>query len=288
MTGFGRATYEDEQLRIHIEVKSLNSKYADVNLQIPRIFAEQTISWRNLITAQLHRGKIELNLMYEYKQKINPQIGIQEALFKSYYTMLERLANEVGAPTHKIFQLALKSPGVMVSAMNDEVNETLSTKIENVIQLALQKCDQARIQEGSILAESIKSYLQKISQELACIEKLDGNREEGMKARLMEKLRNINTEVPIDECRLEQEIVYYLDKIDITEEKVRLASHLAYFETVMQTEEMPGKKLIFIAQEIAREVNTLGVKANDITIQKHVIIMKNELEKIKEQLQNIL
>ncbi|OJW72807.1 MAG: YicC family protein [Candidatus Amoebophilus sp. 36-38] len=288
MTGFGKAIYEDEQLRVQIEVKSLNSKHADISLQVPKVFAEHAVGWKNLITAKLHRGKIDLHISYEYKQPANLQIGIQESLFKAYYNLLERLANEVGAPTNKIFQLALKSPGVMVSKGDSEVDASIQNKIEHTIQVALQKCDQARMEEGTILATTINTYLQKIAEGLASIEKLDPARSDAIKTKLKGKVESMNSELPIDEPRLEQELIYYLEKIDITEEKVRLATHLAYFENVMQTEELAGKKLGFIAQEIARELNTLGVKANDAAIQKHVIIMKNELEKIKEQLQNIL
>lgn len=290
MTGFGKATYEDAQLRVHIEVKSLNSKYADISLQAPKIFNEYTIAWKNLIIETLNRGKIELNISYENKQITDSAVGIQEDLFKAYYIMLERLANEIGASTNKIFQLALKSPGVLASTKtkDNEVDETIQKRIETILQEALQKCNEARLQEGTILAQTISGYLQKISEGLSYIEELDINREETIRVRLTEKLRNMLTEVPIDPFRLEQEVIYYIDKMDIAEEKTRLASHLAYFETVMQTEDLVGKKLAFIAQEIGRELNTLGVKANDMAIQKYVIIMKNELEKIKEQLQNIL
>jgi len=292
MTGFGKAVYEDNQLRIQVEAKSINAKYADVSLQIPKIFTEQTLAWRNLIISQLHRGKIDVTVSYESKQKANPQIVIQEPLFKAYYKMLEHLANEVGAPTSNIFDVALKTAGVIVNATDKafdaEIDEHTKDKIEETIRIALQNCDQTREQEGKALLLSISGYLNKIKQELVSIETLDISRLENIKIRLLEKLKAINSELPIDELRLEQELVYHLDKLDITEEKVRLANHLAYFEQVMQDEEIPGKKLTFITQEIGRELNTLGVKANNAAIQQHVIVMKNELEKIKEQLQNIL
>jgi uncharacterized protein (TIGR00255 family) len=292
MTGFGKATYEDEQLRIQVEVKSVNSKHADVSLQTPKSFIEQTISWRNLVITQLHRGKIEVAVNYEDKQKATPQIVIQEPLFKAYYKMLEHLANEVGAPTNNIFEIALKTAGVMVSTTDKtadvEADEHNKKKIEETIRVALQNCDQTREQEGKALLYSIGDYLSKIKHELVSIETLDTSRLEKIRIRLLEKLKTINSELPVDELRLEQELVYHLDKLDITEEKVRLTNHLAYFEKVMQQEELAGKKLTFITQEIGRELNTLGVKANDATIQQHIIVMKNELEKIKEQLQNIL
>ena len=292
MTGFGKATYEDGQLRIQVEVKSINAKHADVSLQIPKSFTEQTLAWRNLIVAHLHRGKIEVAVSYEDKHNLTPQIVIQESLFKTYYKVLEHLANEVGAPANNIFDIALKTAGVMFSATDKtadtQAEEHTKDKIEETIRIALQHCDKTREQEGRALLHSISGYLSRIKQELVSIETLDSSRLEKIRIRLLEKLKSINLELPIDEFRLEQELVYHLDKLDITEEKVRLANHLSYFERVMQDEEIAGKKLIFITQEIGRELNTLGVKANDAAMQQHVIVMKNELEKIKEQLQNIL
>ncbi|MHB9147755.1 MAG: YicC/YloC family endoribonuclease [Candidatus Amoebophilus sp.] len=292
MTGFGKAIYEDDQLRVSVEARSVNSKHADVSLQVPKLFTEQTLAWRNLIITYLHRGKIEVTVSYEAKQKATPQIVIQEPLFKAYYKMLEQLANDVSAHTNNIFDIALKTTGVMVNAtdkaFDTEIDEHTRDKIEDTIRTALQKCDQTREEEGKTLLQSISSYLYKITQELALINSLDSNRLEVIRTRLLDKLKAISPELPIDELRLEQELVYHLEKLDITEEKVRLANHLAYFEKVMQHEEIAGKKLTFITQEIGRELNTLGVKANDATIQQYVIVMKNELEKIKEQLQNIL
>jgi uncharacterized protein (TIGR00255 family) len=292
MTGFGKAIYEDEQLRVLVEARSINSKHADVSLQIPRSFTEQTLAWRNLIITYLHRGKIEVTVNYEAKQKAIPQIVVQDSLFKAYYKALEHLANEVGAPANNIFELALKTTGVITSATDKafdiEAEEHINDKIEETIRVALQNCDQTREQEGKSLLQSISGYLYKITQELTLINSLETNRLDIIKTRLLEKFKPLALELPIDELRLEQELVYHLDKLDITEEKVRLFSHLTYFEKVMHQEEIAGKKLIFITQEIGRELNTMGVKANDAAIQQHVVVMKNELEKIKEQLQNIL
>jgi uncharacterized protein (TIGR00255 family) len=289
MTGFGKATYEDDQIMVYVEVKSINAKYADINLQVPKLLTEQMLSWRNLAQTHLQRGKIDLFINYVDKQQSNPSWVVQESLFKVYYHTFERLAQEVGASTHPIFQMAMQAPGVMLTNMLQEtIHTSVLQKIESALQTALQRCKQARVQEGEVLAKNIRDNLAKITQELAQVDQLDSQRITRIKERLVEKLNLLPTTRPLDETRLEQEMIYYLEKLDFREERVRLASHLSYFEQVMSTDPLAGRNLSFIAQEIGRELNTLGAKANDAAIQQHVTIMKNELEKIKEQLLNIL
>jgi uncharacterized protein (TIGR00255 family) len=290
MTGFGKADYEDDQLRIQVELKSINSKYADIALQVPRLFTAYLQDWKNLLTSHLQRGKIDLSLQVWYKQLVPPTALINEPLFMAYYTTFTQLAKTVDASDKGIFRLALKSPGVMTPEKGAlEVDEATKQKIEETLQKATIACQAARTNEGALLTKSLWDYLKVIHTSLAAIEVLDKGRLAHFKVRLLDKLA-VADDIKglIDQGRLEQELVYYLDKIDITEEKVRLATHLTYFEEVMNNETMAGKKLGFIAQEISRELNTLGVKANQATIQQHVVVMKNELEKIKEQLQNIL
>jgi uncharacterized protein (TIGR00255 family) len=293
MTGFGKADYEDDQLRIQVEVKSVNSKCADINLQVPRLFTAYLQDWKNLLTSHLQRGKIDLSLQIGYKQQLmSPAAIINEPLFLAYYATFIKLAEAVDAPARGLFRLALKSPGVMTpdkEKVNLEVDEATKQKVEETLQKALLACQAARTNEGALLTKSLIDYLQVINTSLEAIEVLDKGRLNYFKARLLDKLAAVDDlKGLVDQDRLEQELVYHLDKIDITEEKVRLATHLAYFVEVMNHETIAGKKLVFIAQEISRELNTLGVKANQATIQQYVIVMKNELEKIKEQLQNIL
>ena len=293
MTGFGKATYEDEQVWIQIEIRSINSKYADINLQAPKFFLEYTQRWKNLVITHLDRGKIDVNLQVFYKPSTTLPSTIQEPLFKAYYDTLEKLATAVGASTHTIFELALKSPGVITTTPEKDKKEpdydpTIQKKIETILEQALTNCKHTRIEEGNTLTKCMTEYLQQIQLSLSAIEQIDTSRIDTFKQRILDKLATILPQLPVDNSRLEQEIVYYLDKIDITEEKVRLATHLAYFLSVMESQTPVGKQLGFIAQEINREINTLGVKSNDAIIQKHIITMKNELEKIKEQLQNIL
>lgn len=289
MTGFGKATYEDDQIMVYVEVKSINAKYADINLQVPKLLTEQVLPWRNLVQTQLQRGKIDLFINYVDKQQTNPSLAVQESLFKSYYHTFERLAHEVGASTHPVFQMAMQAPGVMLTNLAQEaIHTSIRQKIESTLQTALQRCDQARAQEGELLAKSIRDCLAKITQELAQVDQLDASRITRIKDKLVEKLNLLPTTRSLDESRLEQEMIYYLEKLDFKEERVRLASHLAYFDQVMETDPLAGRNLSFIAQEIGRELNTLGAKANDAAVQQHVTVMKNELEKIKEQLLNIL
>lgn len=289
MTGFGKATYEDDQMTVYIEAKSINAKYADINLQAPKLLTEQVLPWRSLIQAQLQRGKIDVVVNYVDKQQTTPSLAIQESLFTSYYRTFERLAREVGASTHPAFQMAMQAPGVMLNNIAQQtIHTSIYQKIESTLQAALQRCDQARAQEGELLAKSIRDYLARISQELAQVDQLDAHRIVRIKEKLVEKLNLLPTTRLLDETRLEQEMIYYLEKLDFKEERVRLSSHLAYFNQVMNTDPFPGRNLSFIAQEIGRELNTLGAKANDAAVQRHVTVMKNELEKIKEQLLNIL
>ncbi|MEM7055309.1 MAG: YicC/YloC family endoribonuclease [Bacteroidota bacterium] len=288
MTGYGRAEFEDEELYVSATVKTLNAKHADVNLHLPSAFTAQEIAWRQLAITHLERGKIVLTINYESKRAATPSMQINRALFKAHYTMLQSLAEEVGAPATALFQLALQTPEVITKADNNITFAGYTQVIERVIQEALQQCDQTRRKEGAMLAQNIATYLQHIKQGLASVEKLDANRIEAIREKLAAKLALLKGTYPVDENRLEQELIYYTERLDITEEKVRLSCHLAYFEAVMSSDQAVGKKLSFIAQEIGREINTIGSKSNDADIQKHVVLMKDELEKIKEQLQNIL
>lgn len=288
MTGYGEANYKDDSLQISAEVKSINAKYADITLRLPKAFSVQEIAWRNLAVACLERGKITLSVTYERKDVTLCQTNINSTLFKRYYHMLRALAEEVGASTQVIFQLAMQFPEVITKSDIDIDHEENPHIFEKVIQAALQQCDQSRQQEGAVLASKLLSYLQGIKKSLEEVRKLDPVRSKVIREKLQENIKAVIAAHAMDETRLEQEVFYYLERLDITEEKVRLAQHLSYFEEVMKGPQSEGKKLSFIAQEIGREINTIGSKANDAAIQKEVILMKDELEKIKEQLQNIL
>ena len=288
MTGYGEATYEDERLRISVEVKSINAKYVDVSMRLPKAFSAQEIVWRNLAIAHLERGTITVSLTYERKDTILHPTYIDQTLFKHYYQMLQTLADEVGAPSQALFELAMHAPEVVGKASQELGREEDYQALEKVIQSALQQCTKSRQIEGSVLANKLSDYLRIMKDGLEKIKKLDVDRKKTIKKKLQASVMPWVTTNTIDETRLEQELIYYLERLDITEEQVRLAQHLSYFEEVMQSTQAVGKKLGFIAQEIGREINTIGAKANDAAMQKEVILMKDELEKIKEQLQNIL
>jgi uncharacterized protein (TIGR00255 family) len=288
MTGYGKAHHEDEWLRISVEVKSINAKHADVTLRLPKAFSAREIVCRNLAVAYLERGKIALSVTYEHKDATLASTHINQALFKRYYHALQSLAEEVGASSQALFQLAMQFPEVITKTDQDIDYEEDPQVFEKVIQVALQQCDQSRQKEGTVLASKLLGYLQGIKKSLEAVENIDPVRSNAIREKLQNNINALIATHAIDENRLAQEMIYYLERLDITEEKVRLAQHLSYFEEVMRSPQAEGKKLGFIAQEIGREINTIGSKANDVAIQKEVILMKDELEKIKEQLQNIL
>jgi uncharacterized protein (TIGR00255 family) len=286
MTGFGTATCQDEQVRIQVEVKSLNSKHADISLRLPKAYLDKELTWKNWLVEKLERGRISFIVHCEYKQVYIKQIEINQVLLKSYYSVLTRLAQELGAHSD-IFAMSLKIPGVLQSLDEPVGGDPIIQKLEEAIWDAIEACDTSRQEEGAVLEEKISHYLQNIGRSLAEIERLDAGRTEAIRTKLVDKLKGLH-DLSIDENRLEQELIYYIERMDMTEEKVRLGKHLDYFKEVMQEENSAGKKLSFITQEIGREINTIGAKANDASIQRQVVLMKDELEKVKEQLQNIL
>lgn len=288
MTGYGKADFENEKLRITIEVKSLNAKYIDISLSLPEGFSEKEIALRNLVTTQLKRGKITLDVNYQSNEQARAKTKINERIFKTYYKTLQALADDVGATSAPLFSLALQGPEVIT----ENTNHTTAKKdwyiVEKVTKEALQRCVQARQEEGKILAAKLLTYVHTIKHALQEVAQLDALRIDKTREKLYEKVSAIAIKERLDENRFEQELIYYLEKLDISEEKVRLEKHLAYFEEVMEHGSSEGKKLGFIAQEIGREINTISAKAKDAAIHKNAILMKDELERIKEQLQNIL
>jgi len=288
MTGYGQAHFEDNRLRISVEVKSINSKHADVSLKIPRAFSAQEVAWRNLVIAHLVRGKVMRTITYEHKLAASPVTYIDQELFKTYYDTPNKMAQEVGATSQEIFRLALQCPEVITKPEQDIDPEVDEKILATVLKDALRQCDQSRQIEGAALAKKLSLYLENIKKCLAAVEKLAPTRKKAIREKLKANVVSLAATPPIDEERLEQELLYYVERLDITEEVVRLTQHLAYFEEVMASTQSEGKKLGFIAQEMGREINTIGAKANDAAIQKEVILMKEELEKIREQVQNIL
>jgi uncharacterized protein (TIGR00255 family) len=289
MTGFGQALLATGELSIQVEVKSLNSKFLDLSLRLPRHFGEKELELRNLIAEKLERGKVSLSIEYQQTGKSEIRQTYNEELFAAYYAELKKLADRVVAPTYDaIFSMALNSPDVIQSNGKEELDPAEWEKVNKLIGEAMDKFELFRLTEGKTLENKIVNYIQSIRDGLVLVEKLDPKRIEKIRDRIKGNVTDFFGNEGFDTNRLEQEILFYIEKLDIHEERVRLKSHLDYFLQVVKSPQSNGKKLGFIAQEIGREINTLGSKANDAEMQKSVVLMKEELEKIKEQLNNVV
>ena len=288
MTGFGQTTVAIGNLNVAIEVKSLNSKFLDINLRLPKKYTEKELEVRNLLSDKLERGKISFSIDIQSNGKVDVSQRYNEELFEAYYAQLKKLADRVNASHDTLFNLALSAPEVQSTNMKEELDPHEWEKMNAAILDALAKCDQFRLAEGKVLETKLESYLATIRAGLKEVEALDPRRIERVRAKIKGSIKDFFGNEGFDANRLEQEIIFYIEKLDIHEERVRLKTHLDYFLKSMGEKISNGKKLGFLAQEIGREINTIGSKANDAEIQKHVVVMKEELEKIKEQLNNII
>lgn len=288
MTGFGQVTVDDGKLKISVEVKTLNSKFLDLGLRLPKTFSDKELELRNLVSEKLERGKVTLTVEVERYNEAEVKQTYNEVLFAAYYNALKRLADRVVAPYDQLFELALNSPDVIQNKLEDEEREAEWIVIKKSIVDALTQCDGFRKDEGKVLEQKLKEYCESIGSSLQHVIELDAIRVDRIRQKLKGNVVAFFGEQGYDVNRLEQEIIYYIEKLDIHEERVRLQTHLDYFLQALKETQSNGKKLGFIAQEIGREINTIGSKANDAAMQKHVVAMKEELEKIKEQLGNVL
>lgn len=288
MTGFGQALHDDGTVRISAEVKSLNSKYLDLGLKFPKQFSEKELELRNLVNDKLERGKISISIEWQrYGQDEVKQV-YNEKLFLTYLENLKKLEVSSKTLAHNIFELALNSPDVIQTRLETESIEEDWSKIATVLQKAIDQCDDFRKTEGKALASKLRDYGNTIYGALKKVEELDPKRVEKIRERIKGNISSLLGDEGYDKNRLEQEIIFYIEKLDIHEERVRLKTHLDYFSQILDEKQSNGKKLAFLSQEIGREINTIGSKANDAEIQKYVVAMKEELEKIKEQLNNVL
>ncbi len=292
MTGFGSVQFENEYLTASVEIKSLNSKFLDINFRLPRNFpAEKEIILRNLLKDELQRGKINVSLDYQLKNIGQTSNKINFAVLKSYYQGLQEAAQQLGANESDIFRIAMLMPDVVQQSLGGEETEGVQAIWETLSMIfhqALEKCKAFRATEGQVLGKTFEENILKINTLLAQILAQDPQRIENIKLRVENRIKEIAQNELFDRNRFEQEMIYYLEKLDITEEKVRLQNHLDYFLETLQNAQDGGKKLNFISQEIGREINTIGSKASDAAIQRLVVQMKEELDKIKEQVLNIL
>lgn len=288
MTGFGQESLDAGLFQFNIEVRSLNSKFLDLNLRLPKLFSDKELEVRNLISEKLERGKVSVSIEYQQQGQSEPQLSYNKDLFKAYYIELQKLANTVEASQDSLFQLALNSPGVTENKFDETLNEEDWSRLKETLQKAIAKCEDFRATEGKVLLQKFNEYIQLISDCLEKVKELDPKRVVRVRERLKGGITEFFGDEGFDKNRLEQEIIFYIEKLDIQEEIVRLGTHLDYFAQVLKEKQSNGKKLAFIAQEIGREINTIGSKSNDAEMQKVVVVMKEELEKIKEQLNNVL
>jgi len=288
MTGFGKTEFEVGNKKITLEIKSLNSKQLDINTRIPAMYREKDIEIRRLISEMLTRGKVDFalyldNLGTESTSKINA------AIVKDYYRQLKTVHKELGLKVNESIMESIMRLPETVKMVYDELDETEWLVVRENLIKSLEELNRFRDQEGLALKVDIVANIQNILDLLKQVEPFETQRMENVKAKIKDSLNDLQLNGSIDKNRFEQELIYYMEKLDINEEKVRLANHCSYFtETMMDETEPSGRKLGFIAQEIGREINTLGSKANESNLQRIVVQMKDNLEKIKEQVLNVL
>lgn len=287
MTGFGKAAGEIPGKKVTVEVRSLNSKQLDLNLRMPYFYKEKELELRNEIAKQLERGKVDVSVYTESSIESMP-IALNKELAKTYYKELRSLSDELNEDHNDLLSLALKMPDVMKAEREVvELDEEEWKLVKQVVDKAIEAFQKFRDDEGNSLLVEFNSRISIIENLLSEVLSLDASRVENIKTRIKNNLSEVIDVNKIDQNRFEQELIYYIEKLDITEEKLRLKTHLDYFISTMK-EPGSGRKLGFISQEIGREINTIGSKANDAGIQKLVVQMKDELEKIKEQMLNVL
>ena len=285
MTGFGRATNTFNDKTITVEIRSLNSKFTDVRFKMPQAYKEKEHLLRKLISDKAQRGKIDVTIDLKSLNG-DGEYALNQALFTKYYKELHQLSNELSMPQADIMQAILRIPNVVASAQ-DEVDESEWQSVLDTINLALDNFTSFRLEEGAAMEKDCRARIDSILQLLSELEPLEQERVQKLRQRINKHMEEYVGKDNIDANRFEQEILYYLEKMDITEEKVRLAQHCKYFLEVLDSEEtIKGRKISFISQEMGREINTLGSKANSSDIQRTVVKMKDELEKIKEQVLN--
>tara|TARA_B110000003_G_scaffold97500_1_gene99636 strand:+ start:128 stop:985 length:858 start_codon:yes stop_codon:yes gene_type:complete len=285
MTGFGNASLDSEFGKISLDIKSLNSKNLDLNYSLNPIFRNIEGDIRSILTNTLKRGKIDFKINFKISEK-NFNSNLNHDVIKSYIKDLKKITPETLIDSSELLKIAITLPN-SIETNRPDLNQNLLDTIKELVKNAVKELIDFRIQEGISMEKDLLSNLDLIKNKMIQIEQLIPDRMISIRKRLKKSLDNIKVEIDLN--RFEQELIYYLEKFDINEEIVRLKNHLIYFKkTINESQIEKGKKLIFISQEIGREINTIGSKSNNLPIQQAVVEMKNELEKIKEQLLNIL
>ena len=287
MTGYGKAVVAYKDKKIHVEVKSLNSKQLDLNTRIAPLYREKEMEMRQMVAEALIRGKVDMSVWIEKDMAVDPT-PINAALVENYYQQIRSISEKTGIPVpDDWFYTLLRMPDVLTKTDTEELADEEWTTVKNAVSEALQNLVDFRTQEGAALQKKFTEKIDNIAMLLAEIEPYEKSRVEKIRQRIVEGLQQIPG-VDYDKNRLEQELIYSIEKLDISEEKQRLTNHLKYFRDTMNEPAGQGKKLGFIAQEMGREINTTGSKSNQAEMQNIVVKMKDELEQIKEQVLNAL
>lgn len=288
MTGFGKATVEFRNKKIVVEIKSLNSKQLDLNLRMPNIYREKEMEIRNMVKERMERGKVEMNIFFDNTDGVKT-VSVNQSAVMQYFNQMLEVSGQLDILIDKaiLLQTVMRFPDTL-RMKEEELADEEWLALQECIGQALQATDAFRIQEGKALIDDVVYRIGLIRQFAEQLTEFETKRVEIIRQKMAEKLNECTDVKDIDKNRFEQEIIYYLEKLDITEEKIRLANHCKYFLETVDKEESSGRKIGFIAQEMGREINTIGSKACDYNIQRLVVKMKDELEKIKEQSLNIL
>jgi len=287
MTGYGKAMLETAHRKITIEVKTLNSKQADINTKLPWIYKEKELEVRNMILRKLERGKIDLYVSFDAMDE-EPALVINKNIVKNYYGQMKEISEELGLKSENdLLSIVMRLPETLKTE-RPELTEEEWNQVSGLINDALTMTDLYRLEEGKALEADLLKSVNRIRQYLENLGSIEGERITRMHDKLTASLQEAVGAENVDQNRFEQELIYYLEKLDINEEKVRLKKHCDYFTETIDGAGLNGKMLNFISQEMGREINTIGSKANDAAMQKLVVMMKDELERIKEQSLNVL
>lgn len=286
MTGFGRASGEVNGVMVTVEIRSLNSKFLELGLRMPQAFSEKEMDLRSQFMKEFDRGKVDVSITMANSSDEN-LLAFNHDLITAYIKELKLIEKENKIVETDYLRIISGLPNVM-SAKKTSVDESTWKKIEKLIKSAVIAFNEFRLQEGQLLEKEFAGRLKSIEKHLKAIEKLEPERIKSFRARINQSIMELHESIKIDQNRFEQEMIYYIEKLDVSEEKFRLRSHCNYYIENLKSKDANGKKLGFIIQEIGREINTLGSKANHAGMQQHVVEMKDDLEKMKEQIANVL
>jgi len=288
MTGFGKTVLDTPEASVTVEIKTLNSKYFDTYIKIGNVFFDKEIELKNILSERLERGKVNMMVNYSPKRAEANKVTVNYPLVKSYFEELSKTADSLQAPKQDIFRMTMLMPDTYLKEFDEETQKEDWKLVLQAVDQAITKCEEFRLSEGKSLQSKLQSYVESIQSMLEKVNQRDPERVAMIRERLQKQVSDFVNSENFDPNRFEQELIYYIEKLDISEEKVRLKKHLEYFHETLKGQKSSGKKLGFIAQEIGREINTIGAKANDASIQRLVVNMKEELEKIKEQVLNVV